>query len=176
MKALRFLLPLLVFLAMAVFLYVGLSRDPRDVPSPLVGKPAPEFSVPTLHDESRLVGRKDMLGKPWVLNVWASWCQPCREEHPLLVDYAKRARVPIVGLHYKDTRQAGARWLQQLGNPYTVTLFDGDGRVGIDFGVYGVPETYVIDAQGLIRLKHKGALTPDVMRTQIEPLLAKLAS
>jgi cytochrome c biogenesis protein CcmG, thiol:disulfide interchange protein DsbE len=173
MKALRFLLPLAIFLALAVFLYVGLYRDPRDVPSPLIGKPAPSFKVPTLHDETKLLAREDFLGKPWILNVWASWCQPCREEHPLLVEWAKRSQVRIVGLHYKDTKQAGLRWLQQLGNPYAVTLFDGDGRLGLDFGVYGVPETFVIDPQGVIRFKHKGALTPQVMREKVEPLLAQ---
>jgi cytochrome c biogenesis protein CcmG/thiol:disulfide interchange protein DsbE len=172
-KVLRFLLPLAIFLGLAVFLYVGLSRDPRDVPSPLIGKTAPEFTLPTLADETKQLSRRDFAGKAWVLNVWASWCAPCRDEHPLLVEWAKRSRVPIVGLHYKDDRQAGQRWLKQLGDPYAVTLHDREGRVAIDWGVYGVPETFVIDAQGLIRFKHKGPLTPDVIRNRIEPLLAQ---
>jgi cytochrome c biogenesis protein CcmG, thiol:disulfide interchange protein DsbE len=172
-KALRFVLPLAIFLVLAVFLYVGLSRDPRDVPSPLIGKAAPEFSLATLQDESKLVTRKDFAGKPWVLNVWASWCAPCRDEHPLLVEWSKRTRVPIVGLHYKEDKQPGLRWLQQLGNPYAVTLHDREGRVAIDWGVYGVPETFVIDPQGMIRFKHKGPLTAQIIRERIEPLLAQ---
>jgi cytochrome c biogenesis protein CcmG, thiol:disulfide interchange protein DsbE len=175
MKVLRFLVPLAIFLGLAIFMYVGLSRDPREVPSPLIGKPAPEFALSTVHDAGKTISRQDMLGKAWILNVWASWCVACREEHPLLVDYAKRKTVPIIGLNYKDTRPAGARWLANLGNPYDASLFDDNGRVGLDFGVYGVPETFVIDPEGVVRFKHVGPINPEILRTKIEPLLKQLA-
>jgi cytochrome c biogenesis protein CcmG, thiol:disulfide interchange protein DsbE len=174
MKTLKFLIPLALFLVLAGFLARGLKLDPREVPSPLIGKPAPVFTLSRLEAADRLVKREELLGKPWVLNVWASWCAPCREEHPLLVEFAKRKLAPVYGLNYKDTRPNAQNFLRQLGNPYEASLFDGDGRVGIDFGVYGVPETFVIDAQGIIRFKHVGPLTPDVIRTRIEPLLKDL--
>jgi cytochrome c biogenesis protein CcmG, thiol:disulfide interchange protein DsbE len=174
MSWLRFLLPLGLFAALVLFLGVGLGLNPREVPSPLIGKPAPAFVLPRLDDAARTLGRDDLLGQPWVLNVWASWCAPCREEHPLVIDLARRSQVAVVGLNYKDTRAAATQWLGQLGNPYRVSLFDGDGRVGIDFGVYGVPETFVIDRQGVIRFKHTGPLTAQVVRDKIEPLLKDL--
>jgi cytochrome c biogenesis protein CcmG/thiol:disulfide interchange protein DsbE len=175
MSWLRFLLPLGLFAALVLFLAVGLGLNPREVPSPLIGKPAPAFVLPKLDDASRSLGRDDLLGQPWVLNVWASWCAPCREEHPLVVDLARRSQVAVVGLNYKDTRAAATNWLRQLGDPYRVSLFDADGRVGIDFGVYGVPETFVVDRQGVIRFKHTGPLTAQVVREQIEPLLKELS-
>ncbi len=174
MKSLRFLVPLALFVALAGFLAVGLNRNPREVPSPLIGKPAPDFAMPTLHDPQRTMTRADMRGKVWLLNVWASWCVACREEHPLLVAYAKTKRVPIIGLNYKDTRDAGKRWLNALGNPYDDSLFDEAGRLGLDFGVYGVPETFLIDKQGLIRFKHVGPLTDSIVKEKIEPLLKAL--
>jgi cytochrome c biogenesis protein CcmG, thiol:disulfide interchange protein DsbE len=174
MSWLRFLLPLGLFAALVLFLGIGLGLNPREVPSPLIGKPAPAFVLPKLDDAGQSLGRDDLLGQPWVLNVWASWCAPCREEHPLVVDLAKRSNVAVVGLNYKDTRPAATNWLRQLGNPYRVSLFDGDGRVGIDFGVYGVPETFVVDRQGVIRFKHTGPLTARVVREEIEPLLKEL--
>jgi cytochrome c biogenesis protein CcmG, thiol:disulfide interchange protein DsbE len=174
MKSLRFLVPLGLFLVLCVFLGIGLGLNPREVPSPLIDKPAPAFSLPRLDDADKTLSRDDMLGKVWLLNVWASWCAPCREEHPLVVDLAKRQVVPVYGLNYKDTRAAAKNWLAQLGDPYQATVFDQDGRVGIDFGVYGVPETFVIDQQGVIRLKHIGPLTPQVVREQIEPLIKQL--
>lgn len=174
MKSLRFLLPLAVFLVVLGFLAVGLKLNPGEVPSPLIGKPAPEFRLARLDDESVKIGRDDLLGKVWMLNVWASWCAPCREEHPLVLDIARRGLVPVYGLNYKDSRPAAIGWLTRLGNPYQATLFDADGRVGIDFGVYGVPETFIIDRQGVVRLKHVGPLTPDVVRERIEPLLKEL--
>ncbi len=174
MKVLRFLLPMAVFAAIVLFLGVGLGLNPREVPSPLIGKPAPAFTLPRLDDPAQSIGRDDMLGQVWMLNVWASWCAPCREEHPLVVDIARRQLVAVYGLNYKDKPAAAKVWLANLGNPYRATLVDADGRVGIDFGVYGVPETFIIDRQGLIRLKHTGPLTAQVVRERIEPLLKEL--
>lgn len=170
----RFLLPLAIFLALAVFLGLGLKHDPREVPSPLIGKPAPAFTLPTLGDAQRTLRKEDMLGKVWMLNVWASWCGACREEHPVLVELARRNVVPIYGLNYKDERPDGLGWLREGGNPYVESLFDHDGRIGIDFGVYGVPETFIIDQQGVIRYKQIGPITPDVLSDKIEPLLRQL--
>lgn len=176
MKA-RTVIPLALFLALVVFLAVGLRLNPREVPSPLIGKPAPAFTAPTLADATKTVGLADLKGRVWVLNVWASWCAPCREEHPLLVDFAKRQPgVTLIGLNYKDQRAAGSTWLQRLGDPYTVSLFDPQGRVGLDYGVYGVPETFVIDASGVVRYKHIGPLTPEAIRNDLEPLLKRLQS
>ena len=169
-----FLVPLAAFAALAWVLGRGLNLNPREVPSPLIGKPAPAFVLPRLDDAAQSVKREDLLGRVWVLNVWASWCAPCREEHPLWVDFARRSKVPIVGLNYKDQRAQAMPWLAQLGNPYQMSLFDGDGRVAIDWGVYGVPETFVIDRQGLVRFKHVGPVSVEVMRDKIEPLLRSL--
>ena len=174
MKSLRFLIPLAVFIVLLVFLGVGLKLDPREVPSPLIGKPAPGFALARLDDAAQTIKREDMLGKVWMLNVWASWCVACREEHPLLVEFSRRKLLPVYGLNYKDQRADGMAWLGQFGNPYEASLFDADGRVGIDFGVYGVPETFIIDRQGVVRLKHIGPLTPDVIQTKIEPLVRQL--
>ncbi len=168
------LVPMALFAGIVAFLAVGLGLNPREVPSPLIGKPAPAFALPRLDDASQTVRREDLLGQVWMLNVWASWCAPCREEHPLVIDIARRQLVPVYGLNYKDTAPAAKAWLASLGNPYRATLVDGDGRVGIDFGVYGVPETFIIDRQGIVRLKHTGPLTPDVVRERIEPLLKAL--
>ncbi|MDO9236807.1 MAG: DsbE family thiol:disulfide interchange protein [Aquabacterium sp.] len=170
----RFLLPLGLFLALVIFLGVGLKLDPREVPSPLINKPAPAFALPTLADGARTVRKEDMLGKVWMLNVWASWCVACRQEHPVLVDFARRQTVPIYGLNYKDERADGQRWLQEGGNPYVESLFDLDGRTGIDYGVYGVPETFIIDKAGVIRFKQIGPITPEVLEKKIEPLLRQL--
>ncbi len=174
MKRFWFLIPLAAFLALAVILAIGLKRDPREVPSPLIGKAAPKFALPRLDDPSRTIRLEDMRGKVWILNVWASWCVACRAEHPLLMTFAKKGLVPIYGLDYKDERADAIAWLARFGNPYVASLVDADGRVGIDFGVYGVPETFVIDRDGVIRLKHIGPLTPDVLATKIEPLLKQL--
>jgi cytochrome c biogenesis protein CcmG, thiol:disulfide interchange protein DsbE len=173
-KSLRFLIPLGLFVVLVSFLAVGLKLDPREVPSPLIGKPAPNFALPRLDNAGQTIRREDLLGKVWMLNVWASWCAACRDEHPLLVEFARSKRVPIYGLNYKDKRADGQQWLARFGNPYDASLFDQDGRVGIDWGVYGVPETFVVDREGVIRFKHIGALTPDIMRTRVEPLLKKL--
>ena len=170
----RYLWPLTVFIVLAGFLGVGLKLDPRKVPSPLIGKPAPEFRLASLTRPEQFIQKQDLAGKVWVLNVWASWCTACREEHPALVAFARRKSVPMYGLDYKDGRSAALAWLKQGGDPYDDSLLDSDGRVGIDFGVYGVPETFVIDRAGVIRYKHIGPLTPEVLRDEIEPLLSKL--
>jgi cytochrome c biogenesis protein CcmG/thiol:disulfide interchange protein DsbE len=173
----RYLLPLGLFLGLAVFLGIGLDRDPHELPSPLVGKPAPAFTLPRLAAEGAEAGRfgpADMKGKVWMLNVWASWCEACRDEHPYLVEFAKLKALPIYGLDYKDQREPAQAWLAERGNPYDASLFDASGRVGIDFGVYGVPETFIIDKQGVIRFKQIGALTPEVLQGKVLPLLRKL--
>ena len=166
--------PLGIFLVMVVFLGVGLKLDPREVPSPLIGKPAPDFSAPSLIAPERILRKDDMLGKVWMLNVWASWCVACRAEHPVIVEYVRSGGVPVYGLNYKDKREDGLRWLRQFGNPYTDTVFDNDGRIGINYGVYGVPETFVIDRAGVIRYKHIGPITPEALRDKIKPLLRQL--
>ena len=174
MKSLRFLIPLALFIVLLGFLGAGLKLDPREVPSPLIGKPAPGFALARLDNAAQTIKREDLLGKVWMLNVWASWCVACREEHPLLVEFSRRKLLPIYGLNYKDQRADGMAWISQFGNPYDASLFDADGRVGIDFGVYGVPETFIIDQQGVVRLKHIGPLTPEVLQNKIEPLLRQL--
>jgi cytochrome c biogenesis protein CcmG/thiol:disulfide interchange protein DsbE len=170
----RYLLPLGVFILLLVFLGVGLNLNPHEVPSPLIGKPAPAFILPALDNPAATFAQKDMLGKVWLLNVWASWCVACREEHPLLVEFSRTGAVPIVGLDYKDARGDGMRWLQDMGNPYQTVAFDAEGRVGIDYGVYGVPETYVIDRQGVIRYKQIGPITPEILRDKVMPLVKEL--
>lgn len=170
----RFLLPLGVFLVLVVFLFVGLGLNPREVPSPLIGKPAPAFRLTQLHEPNKTLSRQDLLGKVWLLNVWASWCVSCREEHPLLVEFSKSGTVPIYGLDYKDKREDALAWLQQLGNPYVMSVADLDGRVGIDYGVYGVPETFVIDKSGIIRYKQIGPVTPEALQKKILPLVKEL--
>lgn len=170
----RFLLPLAAFAVLVVFLAIGLTHDPREVPSPLIGKPAPAFTLPQLHDASKNFSVADMKGQVWLLNVWASWCVSCREEHPVLVEFAKTHAVPVIGLDYKDQEAEAKQWLEKLGNPYTQIAVDSDGRVGIDYGVYGVPETYVIDRQGIIRMKHTGPITPASLAQKILPLVKDL--
>jgi cytochrome c biogenesis protein CcmG/thiol:disulfide interchange protein DsbE len=174
MKALKFLIPLVVFAGLVAFCFKGLHLDPREVPSPLIGKPSPEFALTQLDKPEQTIRRADMLGKVWMLNVWASWCEACRDEHPYLVEFAKLKALPIYGLDYKDQREPAQAWLAERGNPYDASLFDEKGRVGIDFGVYGVPETFIIDKQGVIRFKQIGALTPEVLNGQVLPLLRRL--
>lgn len=168
------LLPVALFAALAAVLLVGLGRDPREVPSPLIGRPAPAFALPTLEEPARTLRTEDLRGQVWLLNVWASWCTACRQEHPLLVAWARGAGVPVYGLHYKDGADDGRAWLARLGNPYRASLHDRDGRAGIDWGVYGVPETFVVDRAGIVRYKHIGPLDGQVLRERIEPLLARL--
>ncbi len=170
----RFLVPLGVFVVLIIFLWIGLSLNPREVPSPLIGKPAPAFRLAQLHDTAMTITPEELRGKVWLLNVWASWCATCRQEHPLLVELARQNVVAIVGLNYKDERDKGIAWLQELGDPYLVSAYDRDGNVGIDWGVYGVPETFVIDKAGIIRHKITGALTPTNIRDEIIPLIKEL--
>jgi len=174
MIPMRFAVPLLLFAMLVVFLGIGLNRDPRLVPSPLIGKPAPQFSLGTLATPETLLKREDLLGRPYLLNVWASWCAQCREEHPLLLDLARAGQVMLVGLNYHDELAAGRQWLAERGDPYRLTLFDPEGKLGLDLGVYGVPETFLIDGQGVIRYKHIGPLSNDVLTRQLLPLIASL--
>ena len=170
----KFLLPLALFLVLVVFLAIGLSRDPREVPSPLVNKAAPAFALPQLSDPQQTFKSEEMRGRVWLLNVWASWCVACREEHPVLLDFARTRIVPIYGLNYKDERRDALGWLDAFGDPYTLSLADADGRVGIDYGVYGVPETFVIDRNGVIRYKQIGPVTAEVLQQKILPLVKEL--
>ena len=174
MIPLRFAVPLLLFVTLVIFLGVGLNRDPRLVPSPLIGKPAPQFSLGTLATPDTLLKREDLLGHPYLLNVWASWCAQCREEHPLLLELGRADQVMLVGLNYHDELAAGRQWLSERGDPYRLTLFDPQGKLGLDLGVYGVPETFLIDGHGVIRYKHVGPLTSDVLSQQLLPLIASL--
>lgn len=173
---LKFVIPLVLFLALSLFLLFGLGHDPREVPSPLVGKPAPEFSLPRLDDSSKVVSKKDMLGQVWLLNVWSSWCGSCRQEHPIMVKVGKSGQklVPIIGLDYKDKDADAFRFLRQGGDPYDFSIKDPTGEVGIEFGVYGVPETFVIDKKGVIRYKQIGPVTQQAWDKTIYPLIKEL--
>ena len=163
-----------IFGALLALLAAGLSLNPREVPSPLIGKPAPAFQLPLLQEPAKTFSAKDELGKVWLLNVWASWCVACREEHEVLVGYSRHGGAPLYGLNYKDQRVDGMRWLARYGNPYRASFYDADGKVGIDYGVYGVPETYVIDKRGIIRYKRIGAVTPEILDKTIVPLVGEL--
>ena len=162
----------LAFIALIVLLAVGLRLNPREVPSPLVGKPAPHFELPRLDQPARTFTQKDMLGKVWLLNVWASWCPPCLVEHPVVAELAKT--VPVIGLNYKDAREDALPWLARNGDPYQLSVYDAAGKIAIDYGVYGVPETYVIDRKGVIRYKHVGPLTPEIAQRKLAPLVKEL--
>jgi cytochrome c biogenesis protein CcmG/thiol:disulfide interchange protein DsbE len=162
------------FIALLVLLGIGLKLNPREVPSPLIGKPAPNFELPLLHEPDKRFSQKDMLGAVWVLNVWASWCPPCLQEHPVVTELSKS--VPVIGLNYKDAREDALPWLKRNGDPYRLSVYDAVGRIAIDYGVYGVPETYVIDQRGVIRYKHIGPLTPEISKQKLAPLLKELRS
>ena len=170
----RFLLPLALFVGLVIFLAIGLRRDPHEVPSPLINKPAPAFQLPQLHEQAKTFSPQEMRGKVWLLNVWASWCISCREEHPVLLALARSGEVLLYGLNYKDQRNDAIAWLDVVGNPYLLSAADLDGRVGIDYGVYGAPETYLIDRDGVIRFKHIGPLTPEVIQGTLLPLARNL--
>jgi cytochrome c biogenesis protein CcmG/thiol:disulfide interchange protein DsbE len=174
MKSVRWSIPLAIFVILLAFLWIGLGRDPREVPSPLIGKPAPAFKLARLQAPGETLSTQDLKGRVWLLNVWASWCVSCRVEHPLLVDLAKSNLVPVYGLDYKDDPAAGLNWLAQNGDPYTASIIDRDGRVGIDYGVYGVPETFVVDKAGIIRYKQIGPITPEALQDKILPLVREL--
>lgn len=170
----RYILPLGGFLILLIFLGVGLRLKPQEIPSPLIGKHVPVFSLPQVEDAGRSFSSKDMEGKVWVLNVWASWCAPCRAEHPVLLEFSRLSAAPVVGLNYNDVRGDSQKWLKEFGNPYQVSVFDGDGKTGIEFGVYGVPETFVIDKHGQIRLKLTGPLTSELVREKLLPIIREL--
>jgi len=168
------LVPLALFIALVVFLFVGLGRDPHEVPSPLINKTAPAFQLPQLKEPAKTFSAQEMRGKVWLLNFWGTWCIACREEHPLLVEYARTGLIPIYGVDYKDDRSAGLQWLAEFGDPYAAIAFDVDGRTSIDYGVYGAPETFLIDKHGVIRFKQIGPITRDVWEKKIVPLAREL--
>lgn len=171
----RYLIPLGLFLVLVVFLAMGLRRDPdTKLPSALINKPAPTFRLPQLKDPAKTFSAEDMRGKVWLLNVWASWCVGCRDEHGWLLEYARSGAVPLYGLNYKDKTEDAVAWLEELGDPYVLSAVDLDGRVAIDYGVYGAPETYLIDQNGTIRFKQVGPLSPDVWSTKVLPLVQEL--
>ena len=176
----RRLLPLVAFILLASLLFVGVrmnsGRDNSVIPSPLIGKAAPVFSLPVLGDPSRKVSNREFLGAPYLLNVWGSWCVNCREEHAQITALARSGKIRVVGYDYKDAPEDGQRWLAQFGNPYDVVVADEDGHAALDWGIYGAPETFLVDAHGIVRWKAVGAITDDVIREQIEPQLAKLAA
>jgi cytochrome c biogenesis protein CcmG/thiol:disulfide interchange protein DsbE len=169
------LLPLVLFIGLVAFLLVGLQRDPHEVPSPLINKPAPDFKLSQLREPNKTFSPQEMRGKVWVLNFWGTWCVACREEHPLLLEYSKTAAVPIYGVDYKDDRDAALQMLDQEGDPYALTASDPDGRVSIDYGVYGAPESYLIDRDGVIRFKQIGPITREVWQKEILPRAKQLS-
>ena len=170
----RFILPFVIFMIVAAFLFVGLGLNPRELPSPLIDKPAPEFTLPQLYAQDKQLSLQDMKGKVWLLNVWASWCTACEQEHPLFMDLSRRNIVPIYGMDYKDKSEDGKAWLRRHGNPYTLIVSDAEGRVGIDYCVYGVPETFLIDKQGIIRYKHIGVVKKSDLDEKILPMVKEL--
>lgn len=170
----KYAIPLAIFVVLVIFLAIGLGHDPHEVPSPLINKAAPTFQLPQLQDPNKTFSASEMRGKVWLLNVWATWCLPCREEHPVLVELSRSGAVPVYGLDYKDKREDALALLNESGNPYVLCASDADGRVAIDYGVYGVPETYLIDREGIIRFKHVGPLTPAVVQNTVLPLVKDL--
>lgn len=172
-KLIRFI-PLILVLALGVVLYRGLSLNPQDMPSALVGKPMPSFSLPTLNNAERIVSAQDLTGEIVLLNVWATWCPTCKYEHPYLVDIAKKPELKLYGLNYKDERNAAQEWLTHYEDPYVFSIFDEVGTLGLDLGVYGAPETFVIDHHGIIRKRFAGAIDTRVWRTEFEPLIAQI--
>lgn len=177
MRSLKFLLPLALFAGIAWFLLQGLSRDPREIPSPLIGKPVPAVSLPLLGDTTGSSWNPaQMRGRVWLLNVWGSWCAGCKTEHPVLLDLARQAVVPIIGMAWKDRPEDATGWLAKLGDPYAVNIADRDGRAAIEWGVYGAPETFVIDREGVVRDRIVGALTPDTVARRLLPLVRRLSA
>ena len=174
------LLPFFVFVLLCGLLGFGIwwntHHEMNEVPSPLVGKTAPEFTLPLLYEPTKSLGRKDLLGQPYLLNVFGSWCPTCQDEHPFLMREGKSLGIRLIGLDWKDQPEAAKRWLQQFGNPYQTIIADEDGHAGIDFGVYGAPETFLVDAQGVIRYKRIGMLTPDVIASELKPQIAAISA
>lgn len=171
----RFLIPLGLFIVLVAFLAMGLSRDPHEVPSPLINRAAPAFQLPQLHQPAKTFSAQEMRGKVWLLNVWASWCVSCRAEHPLLMELARSGALPLYGLNYKDKPEDALAWLKEFGDPYFLSAADIDGRVAIDYGVYGAPETYLIDREGVIRFKQVGPITPELLQQKLLPLAKELS-
>jgi len=171
---LRFAIPLLIFGVIAAFLFKGLGMDPREIPSPLIGKSVPDFALPLLEQPETQITNKDLLGKPYLLNVWATWCVSCRAEHETLVQLSRTGKVDIYGLNWKDDRAGAQTWLRKLGNPYEANIFDKKGRTAIDLGVYGAPETFVVDSKGIIHYKHAGPVTPQLINDKLLPLIEQL--
>lgn len=167
----KYLIPIVVFALIGLLLWKGLSLDPKLIPSPLIGKALPEFSLAKVHRPEKVVSPKDLYGRVYLLNVWASWCVACRQEHPLLMEMQRSKLIPIIGLNYKDKQPDARGFLSKLGNPYDMSLADLNGRVGIDLGVYGVPETFVIDKQGVIRHKHIGPINEKALIEEIMPVV-----
>jgi len=172
------LLPLLAFAALALLPGVGVmmnsGKDTSAIPSPLLGKPAPDFALPVLDEPGRIVTREDLLGEPYLLNVWGSWCPACRDEHPVITELAESGRIRVIGYDYKDEADEARRWLAQFGNPYALVITDVEGRAALDWGIYGAPESFLVDAEGMIRWKFVGPLTPEVVQTQLLPALESL--
>jgi cytochrome c biogenesis protein CcmG/thiol:disulfide interchange protein DsbE len=159
---------------LSLLLGPGLNLEPQAAPSSPVGRPAPAFALAQLDQPDKTFGPQDMRGNVWLLNVWASWCAPCRQEHPLLLDLAQRGVVPIVGLNYMDARPGGSKWLAQHGNPYRLSILDTGGKTGVDYGIYGVPETLVIDKAGVVRLAFNGPVTAEFIEKTLLPLIKVL--
>lgn len=172
---LKYLVPIGLFAVLVGFLYFGLGRDKQTLPSPLIGKPAPVFELSTVEDESKMFSNRELAGKPYVLNVWGTWCGGCRQEHGALLEISRRGEVPLIGLNWNDNREQAMQWLQQLGNPYAANPFDGEGRVAIDWGVYGAPETFLVGADGKVLKKHIAPITVEIWEQEFVPLLAKAA-
>ncbi len=176
----KFLIPIGSFAALGLLLAYALSQmqsgdlSPRTIPSPLIGKPLPPFTLPILHEPARELSTGDLKGQVYLVNIWASWCAACKLEHPLLMEIARQGIAPIIGLDYKDERSDGLKWLADHGDPYQVSLMDRDGRVGIELGVYGVPETFLIDANGIIRYKHIGPIDTEILNKVLLPTLKQL--
>ena len=175
MRSLKYLVPIALFALLSVFLLVGLWKDPREIPSPLIGKPAPAFSLPELRQPERTWSPQSMAGRVWLLNVFASWCVPCLVEHPVLLQLSRDKVLPIVGFNYKDEPGAASGWLAKHGDPYAIVVADRSGSVAFDYGVYGVPETFLVDRSGTIRFKHVGPLTPEVVQGKLLPLVRELS-
>ncbi|MCF7980853.1 MAG: DsbE family thiol:disulfide interchange protein [Pseudomonadales bacterium] len=174
MKRLKLFVPLIIFIALGSLLLKGLELDPNEMPSALIDKSLPEFRLPSLENPEAMLGRKDLLGQVALVNVWATWCPSCRVEHPYLLQITEQEKIPIYGIDYKDVREDAQQWLRKLGNPYVANVFDEQGKLGIDLGVFGAPETYLIDQKGVIRYKHIGVVDDQVWLKHLKPLVEQL--
>lgn len=172
---LKFLVPIGLFAVLVGFLFLGLGRDKETLPSPLIGKPAPLFELTRLDDPTKTFSNRELAGKPYLFNIWGTWCPGCRHEHGALLEIARRNEVPIIGLDWNDDRDRALQWLQQLGNPYSVVAFDGEGRVAIDWGAYGAPETFLVGANGKVLKKHTAPISVEIWEQEFVPLLEQAA-